>query len=111
MRGRYYARGLLSRCYDRLRDTPEALASFPLRGKRRSSVVLDRWQVLARNPPIGTTTAEIARQIGMTPRALQRALNRARLTGDERALYLPHPKTGRRYREQQANTGRIGRDE
>lgn len=106
--GRYYARGLLSGCYYRLSGKPSALARFPLRGKHRRAMVLDEWQTLASNPPAGTTTAEIAHRIGMTTHALRKALERARADGDGRAVYLPHPKTGRRYREQQANTGRTG---
>lgn len=100
--GRYYARGLLSGCYNRFRKyQPGMLDRYPLRGKQRRGTLLDRWAVLACRPPLGTTTDEIARQLDVSPSALRRMLGRARHDGDRRAIYLPHPRTGQRYRKPQ----------
>ena len=69
----------------------------PLRVHRRADDVLDEWYVLARQPPEGTTRADIAGRMGMGLDALDRALARARRADDPRAIYLPNPLTGVRY--------------
>lgn len=94
--GPIYKRGLTLFCWMKLQAAGQ-LDMFLSRHNRSADDVLDAWRVLAANPPLGTTTADLANRIGMAEEALQRALCRARKAGDERAIYLPHPFTGVRY--------------
>lgn len=97
-RGIHKGRGLVSACYKRIKEHGR-LGEFPRLTYLYREEVLDAWYRAVIRPPLGLTTAEVARSIGLTHEALEKVLIRARRDGDERAIYIPHPHTGRRYRE------------
>lgn len=86
-------RGLVGACYARWTRAGR-IHEFPPQRNQTRDTLLDKWQRLARNPPLGLRMVEAARTLDITPGALRRALARARRDGDPRALYLPHGRTG-----------------
>lgn len=88
-------RGLISTCHGILWKAGQ-LDNWP-RVTFDADSLLDEWYELARNPAEGVTKQDIARRIGITPAALDQALNRARRRGDPRAIYPINWLTGRRF--------------
>jgi hypothetical protein len=89
------ARGLISTCHKALWAAGQ-LGDWP-RVTFDADSLLDEWFELASNPPEGVGKADIARRIGIKVATLDRALDRARLRGDPRAIYAVNPLTGRRF--------------
>lgn len=84
------SRGLARRCYAAM-ERRGRLDDFP-RVNHAADDVLDQWERLAANPPLGTLREDIARQIGISHDALAQALVRARRRNDPRAIYLPRER-------------------
>lgn len=76
-------RGLCSVCYAKARRS-DALLDVPRRLRSRDEVA-EEWQHMG-GPVGGVTLGEFAAQMGMSVRAVELALQRARAAGDERAV-------------------------
>lgn len=78
------ARKLRKSCYS-YHHRRNTHIDFPAQSRSRDEVLAD-WAVCCLKMPEGTTAAEAARKIGIKPRALEKALQRGRSAGDERAF-------------------------
>lgn len=79
-----HGRGLCSPCYCKERRA-NRIHLYP-RSIRTADEVLDAWGLLLRRVRGAWTLAELAKEIGMKPDALDQALTRARRRGDPRAV-------------------------
>lgn len=85
------ARGLCRTCYNRAHDSGELeIERFQL----SRDIVLDDWAMMRDDGH--TDLGMAARRIGMTKRALELALQRARARGDERGSLVPFAHDMRR---------------
>lgn len=69
-----------------------------MRTTKHHDDVLDKWVRLAKDHRL-LTVREIAAEIGMSPDALQRAVQRARARGDERAVYNYYGRQQKLYQD------------
>lgn len=81
--GIHYGHGLCRASYQRARRRGE-LHKYP-RWTRTLDDVVEAWQAF-RRPQFDYSAAQVAEVLGVAPRAVERALNRARNAGDERAV-------------------------
>lgn len=94
------ARGLRSSCYQRHARIGTLHQFAPLIGPRnvgtqaKTDDMLTVWYRMMRGP--GATVATVADHLGVNPRALEKAVERARARGDRRAIHtwVHRNKTG-----------------
>lgn len=94
-------RGLRTSCHRR-HTRAGTLIDFPCQKWWSSDAQLDLYRRRVTGAPLGISRAHIAKDIGMSVKALDKMLQRARQRGDERAVRLPRadPMAYRQFREQ-----------